>query len=159
MIIFVWDHNSLKIFQIPLGGLVEFCEKLIFNLGLYIFNQLISTCPSKGEITAEIKTTEDLSKLLSASTAADSAPKIRLSSASPSETSLMPHPKKISNKTELSKPTSSPNSTLRCSIVLDAEFTRELWKWDPTKIERTELLLKEFKEMPLVRSLMLTRND
>ena len=75
---------------------------------------------------AEIKTTEDLSKLLSASTAADSAPKIRLSSASPSETSLMPHPKKISNKTELSKPTSSPNSTLRCSIVLDAEFTREL---------------------------------
>jgi hypothetical protein len=34
-----------------------------------------------------------------------------------------------------------------------------LWKLDQTRIERTELLPKESKEMPLVRFLMLKRND
>jgi hypothetical protein len=42
---------------------------------------------------------------------------------------------------------------------LVAEFTRELWKSDQTRIERTELLPKESKEMLLVKSSMLRRND
>ena len=126
---------------------------------LIFFNTIISTCPSKEEITAEIKTTEVMLKPSSVSTAVDSVPKTKLSSASPFEILLMPHPKRIFNKTEPSKLTSFLSSTLRCSTVSVAEFTRELWKLDQTRIERTELLPKESKEMPLVRFLMLKRND
>jgi len=53
-------------------------------------------------------------------------PKIKPSNASPLETLLMPHLKRILNKTGHLKPTSFPNSTSRCSTVLDAEFTQEL---------------------------------
>jgi hypothetical protein len=98
----------------------------LFNLPLYIFNTILSTCPSKEEITAEIKITEDMLNILSVSTVADFALKIRLSSVSQSEILSMPHPKRIFNKTEPSKLTLSLNSTSRCSIVLVAEFTREL---------------------------------
>ena len=125
----------------------------------YIFNTIISTCPSKEEITAEIKTTEVMLKPSSVSTAADSVPKTKLSNVSPSEISLMPHPKRISNKTEPLKPTSSLSFTLRCSTVLDVEFTQELWKSGQTKTERTELLPKEYKEMQVVKLLMPKRND
>jgi hypothetical protein len=128
-------------------------------LTLYIFNTLISTCPSREETTAEIKTTEVMLKPSSVSTAADSVLKTKLSNVSPSEISLMPHPKRIFNKTEPSRPTSSLSYTSRCSTVLDVEFTQELWKLDQTKIERTELLPKEFKEMLQAKFSMLRRND
>jgi hypothetical protein len=95
-------------------------------LALYIFNTIISTCLSREETMVEIKTIEVMLKLSSVSTAADSVPKTKLSNVSPSEISLMPHPKRIFNKTEPSKPTSSLSFTSKCSTVLDVVFTQEL---------------------------------
>ena len=59
----------------------------------------------------------------------------------------MLHPRRISRRTEPSRPTSSPNYTSKCSTASHAEFTPESSKLDPILIERADSLPKESKEM------------
>jgi len=86
-----------------------------------------------------------------ASTAVDTAPKIKLSKDLPSEILLINHQRKICKKIELSNSTSSQNFILKCNIVSVAPFTPELLKSDLQLIEEADSHLKEFKEMLLVK--------
>ena len=89
----------------------------------------------------------------------DFALRTRPSKDSPSETSLMHHPKKIYKKTELSNSTSCPSFTSKCSTVSDAESTLELSRSDLQKTEETEILQLESKEMPLASQSESKTND
>ena len=71
----------------------------------------------------------------------------------------MPHPKKISTKTKPLKPMSSPSSTSRCNTALDAEFTPELSKSDPSKREETDFPHQESKEIPMENLSTKKKND
>jgi hypothetical protein len=86
-----------------------------------------------------------------ASTAVDTAPKIKLSKDSLSEILLINHQRKICKKIELLNSTSFLNFILKCNIVSVAPFTPELLKSDLQLIEEADFHLKEFKEMLLVK--------
>ncbi len=109
-------------------------------------------CQRREEITEETNTTEDTLELSSVSTVADILPRTRLSRDSPSEISLINHPKKILKKTEPSNSTSSPSFISRCSTVSVVPFTPESLRSDQSPTEETELPHKESKETQLEKS-------
>ena len=93
------------------------------------------------------------------SIAEDTPPRTRLSKDSPSETSSINHPKKISKKIEPFNSMSYPSSTSRCNTVSVAPFTQESSRSDQWSTEETELHPRESKEMPLVKSTKPSKND